>query len=167
MQKLSLNKLSIHPSDTLTEMYTQQAAYIKAQSLWVKAYGLDSYPITKQTIYFDLQYWNHSGCLSLLPNSPTAFFCCNWKEFSKHSRWQVTLFCDAQASSVIAGRRRGSQSSSTLPAKQPCNANTCLQMFFRLTFTLLTSNPRSNRGLQKNPTDILHCRLFMFYWLTI
>lgn len=89
-QKLSLNKLSIHPSDTLTKMYTQQTAYIKTQSLWVKAYGLDSYPITNQTIYFALQYWNHSGCLSLLPNSPTAFFCCNWKEFSKHSRWQVS-----------------------------------------------------------------------------
>lgn len=46
------------------------------------------------------------------------------------------LLCDAQVSSVIGRRHRGSWSSNTLPAKQLCNANTCLQTLLRLTFTL-------------------------------
>lgn len=136
MQKLSLDKISV--LQILWQRCIHGKQLIQTRKVSESRF-MASYPTTKRTISFHLQYWNHSGCLSLLPYSSAApFFCCcsNGKEFKKHSRWQVTLFCDAPASSVITGWHRGSQSSSTLPAKQPCNANTCLQTLFRLTFTL-------------------------------
>lgn len=147
-------------------MHTQQTAYVNTQSLWVKVYGLDSYPITKQTLYLGLQHWNHSGCLSLLPYSSSSFVVVVATEREFYTPC-FTLTGDVVLWALSTG----------WPAQQLCDANTCLNILFRLTFTLVSQaiqgqmksckkKPKQTNNT-KNPPPTDHFRLFLFYWLTI
>lgn len=149
-------------------MHTQQTAYVNTRSLWVKVYGLDSYPVTKQTLYLDLQHWNHSGWLSLLPFSPAALLSLllqlkgNLK--SRVFHWQVMLFCGL-CECWVTGRQL-----LTCTAAVGCSYLSAhpLQTHFH---SVLNEQSKVKWSLvkqnQNKPPTPDHFRLFLFYWLTV